>query len=78
MLEKIVKEKWVKANGVVAFYPANTVNHDDIQLRTNDGQPLAKLFTLRQQRVDDSQDNYLAMSDFVAPEDSGVTDYVVR
>lgn len=72
-----MKKKQVKANGVLALYPANCVDHDDIALYTPDGKELCRLYTLRQQRVDDSSDHYLAMSDFVAPIESGVKDYVV-
>src|SRR3546814_4920445 len=32
MLKKIIEGRWLTASGVVAFYPANTVNDDDIEI----------------------------------------------
>ncbi|MCB5197323.1 methionine synthase [Deefgea salmonis] len=32
MLKKIIDEKWIAAAGVIGFFPANSVNHDDIEL----------------------------------------------
>lgn len=77
MLRKIIDNKWLEARGVLGFYPANAVNHDDIELYTDDSksQVACKLFTLRQQ-LDRDQESFVAMADFVAPQESGVTDYV--
>ena len=36
MLDKVINEQKLKANGVVGFYPANTVNNDDIELYASD------------------------------------------
>ena len=49
MIQKIISNKWLHARGIIAFYPANTVDHDDIQLYTDEtrSQKLTKLFTLR-------------------------------
>ena len=77
MLNDIIKMQKVKAHGVVAIYPANQVDEDDIEVYTAEGENLGKLYTLRQQRVDDTKDFYMAMSDFVAPKQSGIKDYVV-
>ena len=32
MLKKIIEQKWLTANAVIAIFPANTVNHDDIEI----------------------------------------------
>jgi len=50
MLKKIVKNKWLEARGIIGFYPANTVNHDDIEVYApeGDGKALCTLHTLRQ------------------------------
>ena len=32
MLTSIIDEKWLQARAVVGFYPANTVDHDDIEV----------------------------------------------
>ncbi|MEQ1577739.1 MAG: methionine synthase, partial [Hyphomicrobium sp.] len=79
MLARLVAEKWVTANGVVGFWPANSVG-DDIELYT--GEPrhskLATLHTLRQQMArDPSRDRaHTALADFIAPKETGVADYI--
>ena len=32
MLKKVIDGKWLTANAVVGFYPANTINDDDIEI----------------------------------------------
>ena len=81
LLKKIIDDKLLKARGVVAFYAANSIG-DDIAVYEDDdwprdGEPLAKLYGLRQQAEKDAKDEpYLCFSDFVAPLSSGVRDYV--
>jgi 5-methyltetrahydrofolate--homocysteine methyltransferase len=79
MLDRIVAERWFTANGVVGFWPANSVG-DDIVLYADDtrAKERATLFTLRQQIArDPSRDRaHTALADFVAPRESGVADYV--
>jgi 5-methyltetrahydrofolate--homocysteine methyltransferase len=77
MLDKIVAGKWLTANAVVGFWPANS-SGDDITLFT-DGKrktKLATLHTLRQQIARDaSRDRaHTALADFIGPD--GVADYV--
>lgn len=49
MIRKIIDNKWLEARGILGFYPANTVNHDDIELYEDESKQksLGKLFTLR-------------------------------
>jgi 5-methyltetrahydrofolate--homocysteine methyltransferase len=79
MLERIVAERWLTANAVVGFWPANAIG-DDIEVYTDDtrSQRLAVLHTLRQQIArDPGRDRaHTALSDFIAPKDSGVRDYI--
>ena len=79
LLERIVKEGWLKANAVVGFWPANAVG-DDIELYTDDTRKerLTILYTLRQQIARDPSRNrpHMALADFVAPRDTGLADYV--
>jgi 5-methyltetrahydrofolate--homocysteine methyltransferase len=78
MLKQLIEEKWLTANGVVGFWPANSVG-DDIELYTDDTRStrLATLHTLRQQMARDSGARAnLALADFVAPKDTGLADYV--
>ncbi|WP_454918577.1 methionine synthase [Xanthobacter sediminis] len=77
MLKRIVEEKWVTARAVIGFWPANAVG-DDIVLFRDDSRanPLTTLHTLRQQLARREGRFNLALSDFVAPLESGVADYV--
>ncbi len=81
MLEQLVAEKWVTANGVVGFWPANR-DGDDIVLWKNEkrGGEAARLFTLRQQMdKGEGRGANFALADFVAPHPSkegGTPDYV--
>ncbi len=77
MLTKIIDEKWFRPRAVIGFWPANGVG-DDIRLFNDEArsEELATFFTLRQQLSKRDGRPNVALSDFVAPEDSGVADYV--
>jgi 5-methyltetrahydrofolate--homocysteine methyltransferase len=79
ILEKLVAERWLTANAVVGFWPANAVG-DDIELYRDDLRKtrLTTLFTLRQQIArDPTRDRaHTALADFVAPKETGLSDYV--
>jgi 5-methyltetrahydrofolate--homocysteine methyltransferase len=79
LLKRLVAEKWVRASAIVGFWPANSIG-DDIELFTDDSrsQKLATLHTLRQQMARDPSRNraHTALSDFVAPKETGLPDYV--
>ncbi|PLP58872.1 methionine synthase [Mesorhizobium loti] len=77
MLKKIIEEKWFAPKAVIGFWPANTVG-DDIRLFADEGREgeLATFFTLRQQLTKRDGKPNVALSDFVAPMDSGRPDYV--
>ena len=77
MLKKIIAEKWFRPRAVIGFWPANAVG-DDIRLFTDESrsQDLATFYTLRQQLSKRDGRPNVALSDFVAPVDSGKPDYV--
>jgi len=79
LLGKIVKEKLLQANGVLGFWPANSQNHDDIEVYTDadSNVQLAQLHHIRQQ-VDktDKGAAMMSLADFIAPKSSGKTDYI--
>lgn len=77
LLRQIVQQKLLTARGVYGFWPAAALG-DDILLyedaqRQNE---LARLHTLRQQWQRKGQQWFCALADFVAPHDSGRTDFV--
>ncbi|WP_339899550.1 methionine synthase [uncultured Gilvimarinus sp.] len=77
MLKKLIDEKLLKARAVIGFWPANTVDHDDITLADDDGNELARLHHIRQQqqKPGNKKPNY-SLADFIAPKDSGKQDYI--
>jgi 5-methyltetrahydrofolate--homocysteine methyltransferase len=77
MLKQLIAEKWLTANAVVGFWPANSVG-DDIELYTDDTRKkrLAALHTIRQQMAREQGKPNLALADYIAPKDTGLKDYV--
>ena len=78
MLDQMIGEKWLTANGVVGLWPANSVGDDDIELYTDENrtQRLALLHSLRQQMARSTGRANTALADFVAPKDTGLADYI--
>jgi 5-methyltetrahydrofolate--homocysteine methyltransferase len=77
MLARIVDERLLTAKAAFGFWPANSVG-DDIELYGPDGRDevVAVIHTLRQQMVKPPGRPNLALADFTAPRESGVTDHV--
>jgi 5-methyltetrahydrofolate--homocysteine methyltransferase len=77
MLERIVRERWLRARAVIGFWPAAS-DGDDIVLYRDEArrERLAMLHTLRQQMPRRETRANFALADFVAPADSGAADYV--
>jgi 5-methyltetrahydrofolate--homocysteine methyltransferase len=79
MLKRLVAERWLTANAVVGFWPANSVG-DDIALYADDtrGRQVATLHTLRQQMARENRTDRAntALADFVAPKETGLADYI--
>jgi len=76
ILNKLIDEKLIKARAVFGFWPANQVDEDDIEVFADGGETLATLHHLRQQTVKTDGKPNFSLADFVAPKDSGVTDYI--
>ncbi len=77
LLDRIVKEKWFEARAVIGFWPANAEG-DDIVLYKDDArkEKLATFHTLRQQMPKRDERANVALSDFVAPSETKVPDYI--
>jgi 5-methyltetrahydrofolate--homocysteine methyltransferase len=74
LLKKIIEEKRFRARSVVGLFPANSVG-DDVELYDPaSGDPIGWIHTLRQQKKKAGSDTYFALSDFVAPKESGLKD----
>lgn len=77
MLDTLIKEKWLTANGVIGFFPANAVG-DDVEVYTDEtrSEVLTTLHNLRQQGEHREGIPNRSLGDFVAPKETGLADYV--
>ena len=78
MLKRVIESRWLTANGVVGFYPANSVNDDDIEVYRDESRKEV-LFTwrgLRQQGVKREGVDNKCLADYIAPKSSGILDYI--
>ncbi|MFI5508469.1 methionine synthase [Mycobacterium sp. NPDC051804] len=77
MLDTLIKEKWLTANGVIGFFPANAVG-DDIEVYTDETRTevLTTLHNLRQQGEHRDGIPNKSLGDFIAPKNTGLADYV--
>jgi len=100
MLKKIIAEKWFTAKAVIGFFPANTVNDDDVAIYSykkaeagvlvngngsqadawgyeeDRSQTVALSHALRQQAQKANNVPNIALSDFIAPAETGIQDYI--
>lgn len=78
MLEKIVAENWVSANGVIGFWPASA-DGDDVLLfddtNKRGGDPSHVFHFLRSQQEQKNKANG-CLADFIAPVESNKEDYI--
>ncbi len=80
MLALILRENKFSAKGIYGIFPANTINDDDIEViqqpTVQNPKSITKFLTLRQQTQKTKGAFNLALADFIAPKDSGKTDYM--
>jgi len=77
MLQKIVDEKWLTARAVIGFFPANSFD-DDILVFSDESRDevVAVLHHLRQQLAKPAERPNWCLSDFLAPAETEVRDYI--
>lgn len=77
MLQQIIAEKWLKASASFGIFPCNRVG-ETIEIYSDETkqQIIAKQHTLRQQIKKTAGQPNLSLADFIAPKESGLTDYV--
>ncbi|MEB2336710.1 MAG: methionine synthase, partial [Burkholderiales bacterium] len=83
MLRRVIEGRWLTANGVAGFLPANTVNDDDIEIYTDETRTEVA-FTWRNLRQQTAKREGVAnkcLADFIAPKyidgkPSGIADYI--
>ena len=77
MLKKLLAERWLRADAVLGFWPANAVG-DDIEVYADESrsQVIATLHHLRQQKNKAPGQPHECLADYVAPRASGKLDYI--
>ncbi|HYW91639.1 MAG TPA: methionine synthase [Gammaproteobacteria bacterium] len=77
MLERMVRERWVRARAVIGLFPANA-DGDDFELYRDESRDevLMRLHNLRQQSEKPPGRPNQSLADFVAPKESGLADYM--
>ena len=77
LLDKIISEKLLTAHGMAGLFPANSVG-DDIEIYSDESRQkvVARFHALRQQSKKRSGQPNKAISDFLAPKESGIADYM--
>ncbi|MEM9289501.1 MAG: methionine synthase, partial [Pseudomonadota bacterium] len=77
MLAQILEEKWLTAKAAIGFWPANA-RGDDLIVWTDESRSkaLAVLPMLRQQMQKQAGRANMSLADFIAPEESGVADWI--
>ncbi len=77
LLDELQQKKLIKINGVFGIFPANSAG-DDIEIYTGDDRKkvLTVFRNLRNQTLKENNEPNLCLSDFIAPHDSGIKDYI--
>jgi 5-methyltetrahydrofolate--homocysteine methyltransferase len=75
MISKIIAEQLLKPKAVFGLFEAQSINDDDISIKKN-GKEIAVFRTLRQQLQKRDGIPNIALADFIAPNNSGLTDYM--
>ncbi|MFN5081084.1 MAG: methionine synthase [Burkholderiales bacterium] len=77
MLKKVIENRWLSANAVIAFLPANSVN-ETIEVYSDESRTQVAFHwhNLRQQSAKREGVSNKCLADYIAPKDSGVADYL--
>ncbi|HLD84561.1 MAG TPA: methionine synthase, partial [Coxiellaceae bacterium] len=78
MLQHVLDEKLLQAHAVFGFFPANSVNDDDLEIYTDESRTevLLKLHHLRQQNRKPPGRANKCLADFIAPKYTRINDYI--
>ncbi len=78
LLKKIVDERWLRAEGVIGFWKANSDGRDTIILKEEkdkNSQPV-HLECLRQQAKRSEKQPNISLADYIAPQSTELTDHI--
>jgi 5-methyltetrahydrofolate--homocysteine methyltransferase len=75
MIQEIITKQSLKPKAIFGLFEANVINEDDISIQKK-GKEIAIFRTLRQQLKKREGIPSLALSDFIAPKETNITDYM--
>ncbi|MFY9939495.1 MAG: methionine synthase [Silvibacterium sp.] len=77
LLDRIIEGNLITARGVYGFFPANAAG-DDVDLYTDDtrAEVLSRFHFLRQQANREGNEPCRSLADFIAPKETGLSDYI--
>jgi len=77
LLDRMIREKSITARGVYGLFPANAIG-DDVELYTDCKRQTVRdrLHFLRQQAHREGTEPCRSLSDFIAPKETGLADYI--
>ncbi|WP_260739962.1 methionine synthase [Tunturiibacter lichenicola] len=77
LLDRMIEKNLITARGVYGFFPASAVG-DDVELYTDEtrGKVLERFHFLRQQSNKEGSEPCRSLSDFIAPKETGLHDYI--
>ncbi|XGA81628.1 methionine synthase [Halomonas sp. CH40] len=78
MLKKLIDENLIKAQGVVGFWPANSVDDDVIEVYRDENRQdvIKRLHHIRQQTTKGRDGLCYSLADFIAPKETGTPDWI--
>jgi len=78
MLKEIIDQKLLSARAVIGFWPANSTDHDQVSVYTDNSRSEVKttLNHLRQQSDKASGIDNKSLADFIAPKDTKLDDFI--
>ncbi|MDP3981475.1 MAG: methionine synthase [Chlamydiota bacterium] len=78
LLELVQEASLIRANGIAGLFRANTIHEDDIEVYGDQdaSKLLCTIHTLRQQHMGPPDKANLALADFIAPKETGLSDYI--
>ncbi|OPJ59334.1 methionine synthase [Clostridium oryzae] len=74
-LDILEKEKYITTNATFGIFPANSIG-DSIELYDPKSNELLTTFNFLRQQQENKSDIYRCLSDYIAPKNSGVKDYI--
>ncbi|MFO7909868.1 MAG: methionine synthase [Halomonas sp.] len=78
MLKKLIDENLINAQGVVGFWPANSVDDDVIEVYRDESRHdvIKRLHHIRQQTTKGRDGLCYSLADFIAPKETGTADWI--